>query len=281
MANSEKKRKLLSSDTDDENIRASSMNCPVYGSFEMTRCAPKKRLPARCMAPHIAHQLITDELNLDGNPLLNMASFVTTYMEKEAEDLLLQGMRKNFIDQDEYAQTAELHNRCVSMIANLFNAPESKEGLPHVGTGCVGSSEAIMLSVLAMKWKWKKDRKSKGLSFDRPNIVCGSNVQVCWHKACLYFEVECREANVSPDCLVLTAERAKPFIDENTIGVCPILGSTFNGEFENVKAIHDMVVKINNEKGWNIPIHVDAASGGFIAPFTDPDLVWDFRLPMV
>eukprot|EP01126_Amoeba_proteus_P054424 TRINITY_DN6695_c0_g2_i14.p1 TRINITY_DN6695_c0_g2~~TRINITY_DN6695_c0_g2_i14.p1 ORF type:complete len:366 (+),score=69.53 TRINITY_DN6695_c0_g2_i14:611-1708(+) len=138
-----------------------------------------------------------------------------------------------------------------------------------------------MLAALTMKWKWKEKRIAEGKPYNTPNLVFGSNVQVCWHKTCRYFEIECREADVSPDCLVLTAETARPLIDENTIGVCPILGSTYNGEFENVKEIHDMVHELNETNGWHCRIHVDAASGGFIAPFINPDLVWDFRLPLV
>lgn len=203
------------------------------------------------------------------------------WMEPEVEELMLTGMRKNYIDFDEYPQTAEIHNRCVNMLANLYNAPLNEKDETGTGTSTIGSSEAIMLAGLAMKKKWQLFRKNNGKSTDKPNLVCGSNVQVCWHKMCKYFEIECREADVSPDCLVLTAERAVALVDENTIGVCAILGSTFNGEFEDVKAIHDAIVKVNEKNGWEIPIHVDAASGGFIAPFIQPELVWDFRLPMV
>ena len=252
----------------------------TYGSAFVRDGAPKYDIPANGRPSKVTEQIIRDELNLDGNPRQNLASFVTTWMEPEAESLMLEGMRKNYIDIDEYSQTAEIQNRCVNMIARLWNAPlEPHE--PATGTATIGSSEAIMLAGLAMKWRWKERRQKAGLPYDKPNIVCGSNVQVCWHKMCRYFEIECREADVSPDCLVLTAERARPLIDENTIGVCPILGSTFNGEFEDVKAIHDMLEEVNKEKGWDIPIHVDAASGGFIAPFLTPELLWDFRLPLV
>jgi len=253
---------------------------PIYGGKNMTCCAPKTEMPEEPTAPRIVKQIIKDELNLDGNPRLNMASFVTTWMEPEAEELMLSAMKKNFIDLDEYEQTAELHTRCISMLANLYHAPPPPKGV-YTGTGTVGSSEAIMLATLGMKWKWRSLRQAQGKSIDKPNMVFGANVQVCWLKACKYFDVECREAEMSPDCLVLTAERAKPLIDENTIGVCPCLGSVFNGEFEDIKAIHDMVVELNRETGWNVPIHVDAASGGFVAPFVDPDLEWDFRLPNV
>jgi glutamate decarboxylase len=212
---------------------------------------------------------------------LNLATFVTTHMEKESEDLMLQGCRKNAIDMDEYPQVKKMEQRCVNMLCRLYNAPLGPDE-QGTGTACVGSSEAIMLATLAMKWKWK-ERCSKvgGRPSGTPNIVFGANVQCCWHKACKYFEVEAREATLSDDCIVLTAERARPLIDENTIGVCPILGSTFNGEYEDVKGIHDMVAELNKENGWDIPLHVDAASGGFVAPFITPDLQWDFRLPLV
>ena len=194
-------------------------------------------------------------------------------MEPEAEELMLQGMKKNYIDLDQYRQTTEIHNRCVTILSQLYHAPGEA-----IGTGCVGSSEAIMLAGLAMKRRWRDSRQ--GLSAQRmPNIVFGSNVQVCWHKMCKYFESEPRQAPVAPDCLVLTAARAQPLIDENTIGVCCILGSTFNGEFEDVEAIHEMVAGLNAQHNWHVVLHVDAASGGFIAPFWQPNLRWDFRLP--
>ncbi|KAF0686000.1 hypothetical protein As57867_022134, partial [Aphanomyces stellatus] len=250
--------------------------CPIYAHPACWEGLPSTKFPAQGAPARVAGELIKDELALDCNPKMNLASFVTTYMEPEAEELILEGMRKNYIDLDQYPQTAELHNRCVAMLGDLFNSP----GKP-IGTSCVGSSEAIMLAGLAMKRKWKLRREAQGLPADKPNIVMGANVQVCWHKMCRYFEIECREADVTPDALVLTAATAKPLIDEHTIGVCAVLGSTFNGEFEDVKAIHDMVEDVNAEHGWNVVIHVDAASGGFIAPFLTPELLWDFRLPLV
>ncbi|KAE8912036.1 Glutamate decarboxylase [Phytophthora fragariae] len=253
---------------------------PVYGHPFMCSNLATDTLPQHSVPARVAHQMIKDELALDGNPSMNLASFVTTYMEREAEELMIEGLRKNYIDLDQYPQTAEIHNRCVQMLANLYHAPLD-EGVKATGTGCIGSSEAIMLAGLAMKRKWKDHRIAAGLSYEKPNMVFGSNVQVCWHKMCKYFEIEIREADVSPDCLVLTAERARPLLDENTIGVGAILGSTFNGEYEDIKGIHDMLVEVNERNGWHIPLHVDAASGGFIAPFISPDLLWDFRLPNV
>ncbi|CCI41434.1 hypothetical protein ABG067_006833 [Albugo candida] len=260
--------------------RLSDATAPLYGHPLLSAELPTTEFPKNTVPARVAHQIIRDELALDGNPKMNLATFVTTYMEPEAEDLMVEGLRKNFIDLDEYPQTAEIHNRCVTILSNLYHAPLGP-GDRGTGTGCVGSSEAIMLAGLALKRRWKDRRIAAGLPYDKPNMVMGSNVQVCWHKMCKYFEIEAREADVSEDCLVLTAERAVALVDENTIGVCAILGSTFNGEYENVKEIHDAMVKVNQEHGWGIPIHVDAASGGFIAPFLNPELEWDFRLPNV
>ncbi|CAM9164187.1 unnamed protein product [Phaeothamnion confervicola] len=251
-----------------------------YCSRAMRTQIPKHEMPHDSMPKEVASQLIKDEMILDGQPRQNLASFVATYMEPEAEELMAMAATKNYIDIDEYPNVFSMQQRCVNMIARLFHAPleETEEG---TGTGTIGSSEAIMLATLAMKWRWKERRIAAGLPYDKPNIIFGANVQVCWHKATKYFEIESREAPVSPDSLVLTADRARPLIDENTIGVCPILGSTFNGEYEDIKGIHDMVVEVNAANGWDIPVHVDAASGGFVAPFVQPDLAWDFQLPQV
>ncbi|ETW03449.1 glutamate decarboxylase, variant 2 [Aphanomyces invadans] len=261
--------------TPEEGLRASA-ECPVYAHPAFWAGLPDTTFPSYGTPASVAADLIKDDLSLDCNPKMNLASFVTTFMEAEAEAILFEGMRKNFIDLDQYPQSADIHKRCVAMLADLYHAP----GDP-VGTSCVGSSEAIMLAGLAMKRKWQHRRKAKGLPTSKPNMVMGANVQVCWHKMCQYFDVEGREADVSPDCLVLTPARAKPLIDENTIGVCVVLGSTFNGEFEDVQGVHDLLIQLNLEHGWDVGIHVDAASGGFIAPFLNPDLMWDFRLPLV
>lgn len=198
--------------------------------------------------------------------------------EEEAEKLMAESFPKNFIDYEEYPQSADIQNRCVSMIGRLFNAPVSSgESAGAIGTSCVGSSEAIMLAVLAMKKRWKKRREAEGKPSDRPNIVMSSAVQVCWEKATRYFEIEEKLVYCTEERYVIDPEETVNLVDENTIGICTILGTTYTGEYEDVKAVNDLLSK----KGLNTPIHVDAASGGFVAPFVMPDLEWDFRLDHV
>jgi glutamate decarboxylase len=239
---------------------------------------PKLRLPAGELPPEAARQLVADELMLDGNARLNLATFVTTWMEPQARELIAETLDKNAIDKDEYPQTAELERRCVNMISALWHG-SSGDG----ATGCstTGSSEAAMLGGLALKWRWRERRRGAGKPFDKPNLVMGANVQVCWEKFCRYWDVEARLVPVSADEPRLTPERAVAHCDENTIGVVAILGSTFDGSYEPVAEIHAALDALQEERGLDIPMHVDAASGGFIAPFLDPDLVWDFRLARV
>lgn len=249
----------------------------IYGSKFASEDLPAHEMPEKEMPKEVAYRMIKDTLSLDGNPMLNLASFVTTYMEDEAEKLMAESFSKNFIDYEEYPQSAEIQNRCVSMIARLFNAPTQHEDATSIGTSTVGSSEAIMLAVLAMKKRWKNQRKAAGKSCDRPNIIMNSAVQVCWEKAARYFEVEEKYVFCTPERYVIDPEEAVSLVDENTIGICVILGSTYTGEYEDAKAINDLLVK----KNIDAVIHIDAASGGFVAPFVNPDLEWDFRLEKV
>ncbi|KAL4790993.1 pyridoxal phosphate-dependent transferase [Aspergillus venezuelensis] len=248
----------------------------VYGTRFATQQLPHTEMPEREMPRDVAYRMIKDELSLDGNPMLNLASFVTTYMEDEAEKLMSESFSKNFIDYEEYPQSAEIQNRCVNMIARLFNAPTSSDEHP-MGTSTVGSSEAIMLGTLAMKKKWQNKRKAEGKDWTRPNIVMNSAVQVCWEKAARYFDVEERYVYCTEDRYVIDPQQAVDLVDENTIGICAILGTTYTGEYEDVKAINDLLI----ERNIDCPIHVDAASGGYVAPFIHPTLQWDFRLEKV
>ncbi|KAI1135761.1 glutamate decarboxylase [Hypoxylon sp. FL0543] len=257
-----------------------SFTTSVYGSKFAAEDLPKHEMPEGEMPRDIAYRMIKDELSLDGNPMLNLASFVTTYMEEEAEKLMAESFSKNFIDYEEYPQSADIQNRCVSMIGRLFNAPTEVEENGNggaVGTSCVGSSEAIMLAVLAMKKRWKNKRIAEGKPADKPNIVMSSAVQVCWEKATRYFEVDEKLVYCTPDRFVIDPKETVDLVDENTIGICVILGTTYTGEYEDVKGVNDLLV----ERDLDVPIHVDAASGGFVAPFVVPDLEWDFRCEKV
>jgi glutamate decarboxylase len=239
---------------------------------------PKLRLPDGELSADAAYQLVHDELLLDGQARLNLATFVTTWMEPQARVLIDECLDKNMIDKDEYPQTAELERRCVNMLAALWGGED-------VGgaTGCstTGSSEACMLGGLALKWRWRERQSAAGRPTDRPNLVMGANVQVCWEKFCRYWDVEPRLIPVSEQAAHLTAQGALAQCDENTIGVVAILGSTFDGSYEPVAEIAAALDTLQAETGLDIPMHVDAASGGFVAPFLDPDLIWDFRLPRV
>lgn len=247
----------------------------VYGSHFASQDLPKTHMPDEPMPREVAYRMIKDDLTLDGTPTLNLASFCTTYMEEEAQKLMTQCFPTNFIDYEEYPVSVDIQNRCVSMIANLFHSPSGET--QAVGTSTVGSSEAIMLAMLAMKKTWQKKRQAEGKPSDKPNIIMNSAVQVCWEKACRYFDVEERYVYCTADRHVIDPKQAIDLIDENTIGICAIMGTTYTGEYEDVKGINDLLV----EKNIDVPIHVDAAGGGFVAPFVNPLLVWDFRLPKV
>jgi glutamate decarboxylase len=246
---------------------------PQFARSEEVGDIPREALREDSMSPETAYQVVHDELMLDGNARLNLATFVTTWMEPQAERLMRECFDKNIIDKDEYPQTAELESRCVTMLGRLWNASRQQ-----AMTGCstTGSSEACMLGGLALKRRWQ-NAGGQG----RPNLVMGSNVQVCWDKFCEYWDIEPRQAEVGPDSTCLTPEKAVALCDENTIGVVAILGSTFDGVYEPVAEIAAALDKLQEEHGLDIPMHVDAASGGFIAPFLDPEVEWDFRLPRV
>ncbi len=239
---------------------------------------PRHHLPAQEMAPDLAYQTIHDELMLDGNARMNLATFVSTWMEPQAQQLMSECYDKNMIDKDEYPQTADLEVRCVEILSRLWNAPDASQA-----TGCstTGSSEAAMLGGLALKRRWQQARTAAGLPTDRPNIVMGINVQVCWEKFANYWDVEMRLVPMSGSRYHMSADEAVKLCDENTIGVVGVLGSTYDGSYEPIKEICDALDALRDRTGLDIPVHVDGASGAFIAPFLDPDLPWDFRLPRV
>jgi glutamate decarboxylase len=252
---------------------------PLFTRSGETTSVPKHGLPDGPMNPSTAYQIVHDHLMLDGNARLNLATFVTTWMEPEADRLLAECLDKNMIDKDEYPQTAELELRCVNMLAQLWSAPET--AAPALGCSTIGSSEAAMFAGLALKRRWQQRRRTAGEDTTRPNLVMGINVQVCWDKFCNYFEVEPRFAPMSGNRLHLDAEQAVALCDENTIGVVAVLGSTFDGSYEPVAEITRALDDLQARTGMDVPVHVDGASGAMVAPFVDPDLEWDFRLPRV
>lgn len=249
----------------------------VFSSALSDQVLPKYRMPDLPSIPRVVHQLLRNELLLDGNAAQNLATFCTTWSDDEVHRLMNECLDKNMIDKDEYPQTAEIEARCVNILADLWNAPA---GASATGCSTTGSSEAAMLGGLALKWRWRARQQAAGRPADRPNLVCGP-VQICWEKFARYFDVELRQVPVEPGATGLQPHQLAEYVDENTIGVVAILGITYTCDYEPVAEIAAELDRIQAEHGWDVPVHVDAASGGFVAPFLHPDVVWDFRLPRV
>ena len=249
----------------------------VYASVDLSVSMPKYKFPETEIEAQCAYSVVHDELMLDGNSRQNLATFCQTWVEPEIEKLMGECLDKNMIDKDEYPQTAEIEARCVHMLADLWNSPEKAN---TVGCSTTGSSEAAMLGGMAMKRRWEAKRKAAGKPTDKPNLITGP-VQICWHKFTRYWDIEHREIPMEHGRLLMTPEEVISRCDENTIGVVPTLGVTFTCQYEPVKAVADALDQLAKEKDLDIPIHVDGASGGFLAPFCAPDLLWDFRIPRV
>jgi glutamate decarboxylase len=249
----------------------------VYASVDLSVKMPKYKFPSSQCDPRHAYSVVHDELMLDGNSRQNLATFCQTWVEPEVHRLMDECLNKNMIDKDEYPQTAEIESRCVHMLADLWNSPAEAN---TIGCSTTGSSEAAMLGGMAMKRRWEAIRKAGGQAIDKPNLITGP-VQICWHKFTRYWDIEHREIPMERGRLLMTPEEVLKRCDENTIGVVPTLGVTFTCQFEPVQAVAEALDQLQHNKGWDIPIHVDAASGGFLAPFCAPDVVWDFRIPRV
>jgi glutamate decarboxylase len=246
-----------------------------YGGTSLLEGAPSAVLPEHFMSPREAQSLIEEELVLDGIPERNLATFVTTWMPPEAQAVIAKNLHRNFIDHAEYPQTAEIEQRCIRMLADLFHAPGET-----TGARTQGSSEAIMLGALSLKWKWRERRAAAGKPADRPNLVFGGDVHVVWEKFCRYFDVEPRIVPLQPDKYTIGPADVEPHVDENTIGVAAVLGTTFTGHADDIVGINNMLAGLK-AKGLDVPLHIDAASGGFVWPFLYPDTEWDFRLEQV
>jgi glutamate decarboxylase len=247
-----------------------------YGNAFLRVDAPDHRLPRVGMAAEDALRLLGEELVLDGIPMRNLATFVTTWMEPEAQRVIADNLHRNYIDHAEYPQTAEIEQRCIRMLADLFHAPGET-----TGTRTQGSSEAIMLGALSLKWRWRARREAAGKSSDRPNLVFGGDVHVVWEKFCRYFDVEPRIIPLQRDRFTIGPEDVEPHVDERTIGVAAVLGTTFTGHADDIVGIDALLVRLREERGLEVPLHIDGASGAFVWPFLYPESRWDFRLASV
>jgi glutamate decarboxylase len=248
----------------------------IEGRNWLIEGAPRDEIPAEGVEPVVAMRIIDAEIVLDGIPERNLATFVTTWMEPEAQQVIAENLHRNFIDHAEYPQTAEIEQRCIRMLAKLYHAPGET-----TGARTQGSSEAIMLGALSLKWKWRQRREAAGKPTDKPNLVFGGDVHVVWEKFCRYFDVEPRIVPLQPGKYVIGPEDVEPHVDENTIGVAAVLGTTFTGHSDDIGGINDLLVGMRDEQGFDVPLHIDAASGGFVWPFIYPDTAWDFRLEQV
>jgi glutamate decarboxylase len=247
-----------------------------YGNRFLLEPPPDHKLPKSGMSAQEAMRLVGEETILDGLPMRNLATFVTTWMEPEAERVIQENLKVNFIDHAEYPRTAEIEQRCIRMLADLFNAPGET-----TGARTQGSSEAIMLGALALKWKWRKRQQAADKAVDAPNLVFGGDVHVVWEKFCRYFDVEPRIVPLRPDKYTIGPEDVEPHVDENTIGVAAVLGTTFTGHADDIVGINDHLVALKRDRGLDVPLHIDGASGGFVWPFLYPHSEWDFRLEQV
>ncbi len=254
---------------------------PIFASDAQRHSAPKFSIPQNTIPKDEAYQIVHDEAMLDGNSRLNLATFVSTWMDPMARQIMIENMDKNMIDKTEYPQTAEIERRCVNIIAKMWNSPQADGETYCMGTSTVGSSEACMLGGISALKRWRASCAERGVECGKPNMVISSAYQVVWEKFAIYWDVEMRRVPITSEKITLSPEDVLAQCDQNTIMVVAIQGVTQTALNDDVKAIDAALCQFNEEKGWNIPIHVDAATGGFILPFTDPECEWDFRLDCV
>lgn len=251
---------------------------PTYGGRWNMEAPPRHYLSEDGMRPDVAFRMVSYEMYLEGSPALNLATCVTTWMEPEADELIREGTIKNQIDGDEYPRLKVIEDRIIRMEASLFNAPDRCE---PTGASTIGSSEAIMLGLLAHKWSWRKKMKFQGKDSSRPNVIFGADAHICWEKFARYFDVEMRVIPMQTGKYTINADDIAPLIDVNTIAVGCVVGTTFTGQVDDVQGINQLLLDIKQQSGNDIPIHIDAATGGFVMPFVAPEFEWDFRLEQV
>ena len=264
---------------DDKKLK-DTYRTPIFGTEEEDVELPRYTLHKNPIEPRIAYRLVKDELMDEGNARMNLATFCQTYMEPEATEIMAETLEKNAIDKSEYPQTTELENRCVNIHADLWHAPED---MKYMGTSTVGSSEACMLGGMAMKFRWRNRAKEAGIDINakKPNLVVSSGYQVCWEKFCVYWDIEMRLVPLDEEHMSLNIDKVLDYVDEYTIGVVGILGITYTGKYDDIKALDKKIEEYNKTAKISVPIHVDGASGGLFAPFIEPNLEWDFRLKNV
>ena len=252
---------------------------PIFGSKEMTQPAPSDFIPAHGTPAETAYQIVKDETFPQTQPRLNLATFVTTYMDDYGTRLMNDAVGINFIDETEYPRVAVMCGRCINMVANMWHSPEKNEW--KTGAVGIGSSEACMLGGVAAWLRWRERRKQEGKPYDKPNLVMSTAYQVVWEKFCQLWQIEMRTVPVTKKNPTLNIAQAIQMCDENTICVVPIAGVTWTGMNDDIEGLNNALEEYNSKTGYDIPIHVDAASGGFILPFLNPEKKWDFRLKWV
>ena len=272
---------MLFGKQDLENLKlGNEFETPIFGTVESNEPIPKYKLAKKSIAPQVAYRLIKDDLLDEGNARQNLATFCQTYMDDEAVKLMSETLEKNAIDKSEYPQTTDMENRCVNILADLWHAPKE---LNYMGTSTVGSSEACMLGGMAMKFRWRNRAKALGMDVTskKPNLVISSGYQVCWEKFCVYWDIEMRLVPMDEQHMSINVDKVLDYVDDYTIGVVGILGITYTGKYDDIKALDKKLEEYNKTAKITVPIHIDAASGGMFAPFIEPELEWDFKLKNV
>lgn len=265
---------------EDQQMEASYLE-PIFGSTGADEAIPKYKIPKKSTEPREAYRFVKDQLIDEGVARQNLATFCQTYMEPEATQIMAETLEKNAIDKTEYPRTAEIENRCVNIIADLWNSPED---MNYIGTSTVGSSEACMLGGMALKFAWRERAKKAGLDINakKPNLVISSGYQIVWEKFCVYWDVELRQVPIDKDHPSINVDTVLDYVDEYTIGVVGIMGITYTGRYDDIKALDEKLEEYNHQHSdYPVYIHVDAASGGLYTPFVEPERVWDFRLKNV
>ena len=263
----------------DPNFRKGDAKSDVFATDAMLSPAPVDKIPDGPTTPEVAYQMVKDETFAQTQPRLNLATFVTTYMDDYATKLMNEAININYIDETEYPRIAYMNGKCINIMANLWNTPEQSKW--KTGALAIGSSKACMLGGIAAWIRWRERRKAAGKPFDKPNFVISTGYQIVWEKFAQLWQIEMRTVPLTLEKTTLDPAEAIKLCDENTICVVPIQGVTRTGLNDDVAALDAALDEYNAKTGYDIPIHVDAATGGFILPFLFPEVKWDFRLKWV